>query len=78
MGNKQILGRAMNVLILQCCVFFFFFVSVYTRTCRNNALISNCGVFKSAGENQKKIKEKPEFLRKTSFRPNRFFYMICR
>ncbi|KAF0760349.1 Uncharacterized protein FWK35_00030321 [Aphis craccivora] len=25
----------MNVLILQCCVFFFF-VPVYTRKCRNN------------------------------------------
>ncbi|KAF0754500.1 Uncharacterized protein FWK35_00010997, partial [Aphis craccivora] len=24
-------------------VFFFFCVSVYTRTCRNNASISNCG-----------------------------------
>ncbi|KAF0746864.1 Uncharacterized protein FWK35_00033893 [Aphis craccivora] len=34
-------------------------------------------VFKSAGKNQKKkIKEKREFLRKTSFRPNRFFYMV--
>ncbi|KAF0733668.1 Uncharacterized protein FWK35_00019620 [Aphis craccivora] len=33
-------------------------------------------VFKSAGENQKKIKEKREFLRKTSFRRNRFFYMV--
>ncbi|KAF0763381.1 hypothetical protein FWK35_00031499, partial [Aphis craccivora] len=32
----------MNVLILQCCVFFFC-VSVYTRTCRNNARISNFG-----------------------------------
>ncbi|KAF0759633.1 hypothetical protein FWK35_00018594 [Aphis craccivora] len=32
----------MNALILQCCVFFFF-VSVYTRTCRNNASISNFG-----------------------------------
>ncbi|KAF0751531.1 Uncharacterized protein FWK35_00019958 [Aphis craccivora] len=32
----------MNVLILQCCVFFFYyFVAVYTRTCRNNASISN-------------------------------------
>ncbi|KAF0761356.1 Uncharacterized protein FWK35_00024777, partial [Aphis craccivora] len=31
-------------------------------------------VFKSAGKNQKKIKEKREFLRKTSFRPNRFLY----
>ncbi|KAF0682479.1 hypothetical protein FWK35_00036159, partial [Aphis craccivora] len=35
-------------------------------------------VFKSAGKNKKKkIKEKREFLRKTSFRPNRFFYMVC-
>ncbi|KAF0773144.1 Uncharacterized protein FWK35_00000829, partial [Aphis craccivora] len=33
-------------------------------------------VFKSAGKNQKKIKEKREFLRKTSFRPNRFIYMV--
>ncbi|KAF0721997.1 Uncharacterized protein FWK35_00015417 [Aphis craccivora] len=33
-------------------------------------------VFKSAGKNQKKIKKKREFLRKTSFRPNRFFYMV--
>ncbi|KAF0771123.1 hypothetical protein FWK35_00011891 [Aphis craccivora] len=31
----------MNVLILQCCVFFFVFV--YTRTFRNNASISNFG-----------------------------------
>ncbi|KAF0771898.1 Uncharacterized protein FWK35_00014687, partial [Aphis craccivora] len=31
---------------------------------------------KSAGKNQKKIKEKREFLRKTSFRPNQFFYMV--
>ncbi|KAF0773470.1 Uncharacterized protein FWK35_00000351 [Aphis craccivora] len=33
-------------------------------------------VFKSAGKNQKKIKEKREFLRKTSFRPNQFFYLV--
>ncbi|KAF0770975.1 Uncharacterized protein FWK35_00013695 [Aphis craccivora] len=33
-------------------------------------------VFKSTGKNQKKIKEKREFSRKTSFRPNRFFYII--
>ncbi|KAF0766199.1 Uncharacterized protein FWK35_00011486 [Aphis craccivora] len=33
-------------------------------------------VFKSAEKNKKKIKEKREFLRKTSFRPNRFFYMV--
>ncbi|KAF0761814.1 Uncharacterized protein FWK35_00012385, partial [Aphis craccivora] len=34
-------------------------------------------IFKSARKNQKKkIEEKREFLRKTSFRPNRFFYMV--
>ncbi|KAF0772668.1 Uncharacterized protein FWK35_00003883 [Aphis craccivora] len=33
--------------------------------------------FQKRRENRKKIKEKREFLRKTSFRPNRFFYM-CR
>ncbi|KAF0755604.1 hypothetical protein FWK35_00015708, partial [Aphis craccivora] len=34
-------------------------------------------VFKSTGINQKKkIKEKREFLRKTSFRPNRFFIRL--
>ncbi|KAF0760508.1 Uncharacterized protein FWK35_00021227, partial [Aphis craccivora] len=33
-------------------------------------------VFKKTGKNQKKIKEKREFLVKTSFRPNRFFYMV--
>ncbi|KAF0689212.1 Uncharacterized protein FWK35_00038176 [Aphis craccivora] len=27
-------------------------------------------------EKPKKIKEKREFLRKTSFRPNRFFYIV--
>ncbi|KAF0702206.1 Uncharacterized protein FWK35_00027589 [Aphis craccivora] len=36
----------------------------------------NLVVLKSAEKNQKKIKEKREFLRKTSFRPNRFFYMV--
>ncbi|KAF0702681.1 Uncharacterized protein FWK35_00032709 [Aphis craccivora] len=32
--------------------------------------------FQKRRENPKKIKEKREFLRKTSFRPNRFFYMV--
>ncbi|KAF0758539.1 Uncharacterized protein FWK35_00008469 [Aphis craccivora] len=36
----------------------------------------NLVIFKSAGKNQKNIKEKQEFLRQTSFRPNRFFYMV--
>ncbi|KAF0732006.1 Uncharacterized protein FWK35_00019247, partial [Aphis craccivora] len=62
------------------CVFF---VSVYTRTCRNNTSISNLGcgfryqkelsfsnfpiVFKSAEKNQKKIKEKWEFFTENQF-----------
>ncbi|KAF0754359.1 Uncharacterized protein FWK35_00031334 [Aphis craccivora] len=77
------------------CVFFFF-VSVYSITSRNNAPISNYGggfrckieypwciievkskpfpiVFKKIEKNKKKMTEKREFLRKTSFRPNRFF-----
>ncbi|KAF0694385.1 Uncharacterized protein FWK35_00032531, partial [Aphis craccivora] len=77
----------MNVLILQCCVFFFFFVCLCTRESVEITLqfqtmgVVSCSkmnlvVFKSAGKNQKKIKEKREFLRKTSFRPNRFFYMV--
>ncbi|KAF0766520.1 Uncharacterized protein FWK35_00009701 [Aphis craccivora] len=32
--------------------------------------------FQKRRKNQKKNKEKREFLRKTSFRPNRFFYMV--
>ncbi|KAF0703321.1 Uncharacterized protein FWK35_00035991 [Aphis craccivora] len=54
-------------------------------SCRKMNLIGAWGghflnfpiVFKSAGINKKKIKEKREFLRKTSFRPNRFFYMVA-
>ncbi|KAF0759886.1 Uncharacterized protein FWK35_00020609 [Aphis craccivora] len=33
-------------------------------------------VFKSVRLNPNKVTEKREFLRKTSFRPNRFFYMV--
>ena len=33
-------------------------------------------VFKKIEKNKKKMTEKREFLRKTNFRPNRFFYMI--
>ncbi|KAE9537903.1 hypothetical protein AGLY_005875 [Aphis glycines] len=33
-------------------------------------------VFKKFEKNKKKMTEKREFLRKTSFRPNRFFYMV--
>ncbi|KAF0752745.1 Uncharacterized protein FWK35_00009956 [Aphis craccivora] len=82
--GPHILSGAMNVLILQCCVFF---LSVYTRTCRNNDSMSNFGggfrwqiessrgieviflkftiVFNSTRKNEKKIKGKREFLRKT-------------
>ncbi|KAF0747312.1 Uncharacterized protein FWK35_00034881 [Aphis craccivora] len=83
----NIQSGAMNVLILQCCVFFF--LSVYTRKCRNNASIQTLKVvsnskmnlvgtlgrsffefpnsFQKCREKPKKIKEKREFLRKTSF-----------
>ncbi|KAF0730702.1 Uncharacterized protein FWK35_00033251 [Aphis craccivora] len=83
----------MNVLFYNVVCVFFFFVSVYTRTCRNNASISNYGgsscskmnlvgalgrsffeflnSFQKRRENpKKKIKEKREFLRETSFRTN--------
>ncbi|KAF0720068.1 Uncharacterized protein FWK35_00031587, partial [Aphis craccivora] len=55
-------------------------------TSRNNAPISNYGggfrckinIFQKNREKQKKkLTEKREFLRKTSFRPNRFFFYGC-
>ncbi|KAF0713237.1 Uncharacterized protein FWK35_00031613, partial [Aphis craccivora] len=68
------------------CVFFFLclctrvrveimlqFQTVGVVSCSKMNLVGALG---SAGKNQKKIKEKREFLRKTSFRPNRFFYML--
>ncbi|KAF0748573.1 Uncharacterized protein FWK35_00021402 [Aphis craccivora] len=77
---------------------FFFCVSVYSITSRNNAPISNFGggfrcksqypwcievkskhfptVFKKIEKNKKKIMEKRDFLRKTSFRSNRCFCMV--
>ncbi|KAF0750985.1 Uncharacterized protein FWK35_00032077 [Aphis craccivora] len=78
------------------CVFFFF-VSVYSITSRNNTPISNFGggfrckieypwciikvknifqQFSKKSRKTKKMTEKREFLRKTCFRPNRFFYMV--
>ena len=33
-------------------------------------------VFKKSSKTKKKVTEKREFLRKTSFRPNRFFYIV--
>ncbi|KAF0741448.1 hypothetical protein FWK35_00037105, partial [Aphis craccivora] len=71
-------------------VFFFLFIYFFFCVCTRESVVimlqfqtlgvvscskMNLVVFKSAGKNQKKIKEKREFLRKTSFRPNRFFYM---
>ncbi|KAF0755774.1 Uncharacterized protein FWK35_00031067, partial [Aphis craccivora] len=65
------------------CVFFFVFVSVYSITSRNTAPISNYGgvnIFqrfsKKLRKTKKKMTEKREFLRKTSFRPNRIFFMV--
>ncbi|KAF0750373.1 Uncharacterized protein FWK35_00014340, partial [Aphis craccivora] len=39
---------------------------------------SNCfpKIFKKIEKNKKKITDKREFLHKTSFRPNQFFYMV--
>ncbi|KAF0759580.1 Uncharacterized protein FWK35_00020484 [Aphis craccivora] len=34
--------------------------------------------FKKIERNKKKMTEKREFLRKTSFRPNRIFFMVSR
>ncbi|KAF0721622.1 Uncharacterized protein FWK35_00030757 [Aphis craccivora] len=53
-------------------------------SCRKMNLVGALGghflnlpiVFKSAGKNQKTIKEKRKFLHKTSFRPNRFFHIV--
>ncbi|KAF0763151.1 Uncharacterized protein FWK35_00034755, partial [Aphis craccivora] len=71
--------------------FVFVFVSVYSITSRNNAPISNygggfrckseypwyiIGFSKKSRKTKKKMTEKREFLRKTSFRPNRFFFMV--
>ncbi|KAF0773234.1 Uncharacterized protein FWK35_00000990, partial [Aphis craccivora] len=65
------------------CVFFFVFVSVYSIINRNNASIFNFGGsfrwqrflvhYKEKNKKKKKVTEKREFLRKTNFRPNRFF-----
>ncbi|KAE9536809.1 hypothetical protein AGLY_006871 [Aphis glycines] len=73
---KSILNEMMNVLILQRRVFFFVFV--YSITCRNNASISNFGGnFRWQSEypwciiqKNKKSDGKTGILRITSFRPN--------
>ncbi|KAF0758066.1 Uncharacterized protein FWK35_00023521 [Aphis craccivora] len=76
---------------MMCVCVFFFFVSLYSITSRNNAPISNYGggfrckseypwciieFSKKSRKTKKKVTEKREFLRKTSFRPNRLFYMV--
>ncbi|KAF0708297.1 Uncharacterized protein FWK35_00033659, partial [Aphis craccivora] len=77
---------------MMCVFFFFFvFLSVYSITRRNNAPISNYGggfrckseypwciieFSKKLRKTKKKMTEKREFLRKTSFRPNRIFFMV--
>ncbi|KAF0748392.1 Uncharacterized protein FWK35_00031671, partial [Aphis craccivora] len=59
------------------CIDFTMFI-----TSRNNASISNfgggfrCKIFKKIEKNKKKKAEKREFLRKTSFRLNRFFLWL--
>ncbi|KAF0754455.1 Uncharacterized protein FWK35_00032183, partial [Aphis craccivora] len=79
-ANKKILKEVMNVLILQLYVCFFFCVSVTTFWSSKMDPVSdrkvNLVVFKNVRKNPKKVTEKREFLRKTSFRPNRFFYMV--
>ncbi|KAF0768478.1 Uncharacterized protein FWK35_00005814 [Aphis craccivora] len=91
---KLILSGAMNVLILQCCVCFFF-LFLCTRECVEIMLqfqimrvVSNSKMnlvgalsrsFFEFPNSFQKRREKPKkklFLRKTSFRPNRFFYMV--
>ncbi|KAF0752350.1 Uncharacterized protein FWK35_00032608, partial [Aphis craccivora] len=74
----------MNVLILLCCVFFF--LSVYTRTCRNNASISNFGVGalgrsffefpKTQGKTKKKLRKNGNFYAKPVFDQINFFIWL--
>ncbi|KAF0744901.1 Uncharacterized protein FWK35_00012462 [Aphis craccivora] len=60
---------------------FFFFVSVTTFwsltpvSGRKVNLVGTLGG-QNVRKNPKKVTEKREFLRKTSFRPNRFFYIV--
>ncbi|KAF0774039.1 Uncharacterized protein FWK35_00000676, partial [Aphis craccivora] len=81
----RILSGAMNVLILQCCVFFFL---LYTRKCRNNASISSYGggsrwqkesswcikqFSKAPGKTKKKIRKNRNFYVKPVFDQIDFF-----
>ncbi|KAF0765710.1 Uncharacterized protein FWK35_00009646, partial [Aphis craccivora] len=55
------------------CVFLFFFVCLSPRFGPVKWTLFLIG---NVRKNPKKVTEKREFLRKTSFRPNRFFYMV--
>ncbi|KAF0696226.1 Uncharacterized protein FWK35_00032644, partial [Aphis craccivora] len=67
------------------CVFFFFFIFFFVSVTtfwsmtpvsgRKVNLVGTMGG-QDAGKNKKKMTEKREFIRKTSFRSNRFFYMV--
>ncbi|KAF0772842.1 hypothetical protein FWK35_00002963, partial [Aphis craccivora] len=66
---------------MMCVFFFFFFIFVSVTTFWSMDPVSDRKVNvvctlggQNAGKNQKKMTEKREFLRKTSFQPNRFFY----
>ncbi|KAF0771766.1 hypothetical protein FWK35_00007521, partial [Aphis craccivora] len=66
---------------MMCVFFFFFFVSVTTFLSMDPVSDRKVNVVGTLGgqnvrKNPKKITEKLEFLRKTSFLPNRFFYMV--
>ncbi|KAF0746957.1 Uncharacterized protein FWK35_00036038 [Aphis craccivora] len=69
--------------------YFFFFVSVTTFwSSKSTSILKNESCFyrkvnlvgtlgdQNVRKNPKKVSEKQDFLRKTSFRPNRFFYMV--
>ncbi|KAF0750374.1 Uncharacterized protein FWK35_00014342 [Aphis craccivora] len=60
------------------CVFFIF-VSVTTFwsiSPVSDRKVNLVGILWNVWKNPKKVTEKREFLRKTSFRPNRLFYMV--
>ncbi|KAF0720347.1 Uncharacterized protein FWK35_00026654, partial [Aphis craccivora] len=69
------------------CVLIFFFFSVITFWGSKNASIFDfstsfdqkvnlIGTLGGQKKTNQKLREKREFLRKTSFRPNRFIYMV--
>ncbi|KAF0747818.1 Uncharacterized protein FWK35_00030730, partial [Aphis craccivora] len=63
------------------CVFLFLclsprFGAVKVDFKKKVNLVGTLQVGQNVRKNPKKVTEKREFLRKTSFRPNRFFYMV--